>query len=394
MKLQNVNNGIATSADLISNVESYMSNLVADSSTWFWIACGVAFGLFLPKGKGAAFIACLGIALLPGSIAFLFVLIITAILILKFGIKRVPEGNAALVLRLGKYTRTLNPGIHLVIPGIEGIHNPVGLSTVGEGGKIVPLVDRKGLITTKEFQLDPAPHDMICSDNSIVKVDSIAYLRISSPHKAAFGVENLGDSFLKLVETVLRQEIGKLNADEVIKARDVIGSKLQQALTLASEPWGTLVVRVEIQDITFKRELQEALSRAREEELAGRARVVAAQRSRDAMIAKAEGEKKAVELAAEAELVQARARAEADFLAESRKREGEAQGLRAITEALKESPQALLTLESIKQQPEVAKGLAKSDSLIVVPTETAGLVGSAATLLKSFNAITESGKKE
>ena len=76
--------------------------------------------------------------------------------------------------------------------------------------------------------------------------------------------------------------------------------------------------------------------------------------------------KKAVELAAEAELVQARARAEADFLAESRKREGEAQGLRAITEALKESPQALLTLESIKQQPEVAKGLAKSDSLIVV----------------------------
>ena len=291
VKLQNVNNGIAAPADLISNFESYMSTTCGRQQYVVLDRLRSSVWIILAKGKRRCVYRLLRHCAASGLDRFS----VCTHHYRNFDFEvwhQTSSGNAALVLRLGKYTRTLNPGIHLVIPGIEGIHNPVGLSTVGEGGKIVPLTDRKGLITTKEFQLDPAPHDMICSDNSIVKVDSIAYLRISSPHKAAFGVENLGDSFLKLVETVLRQEIGKLNADEVIKARDVIGSKLQQALTLASEPWGTLVVRVEIQDITFKRELQEALSRAREEELAGRARVVAAQRSRDAMIAKAEGEKK------------------------------------------------------------------------------------------------------
>ncbi|MBT6175001.1 MAG: SPFH/Band 7/PHB domain protein [Flavobacteriales bacterium] len=331
-------------------------------------------------------------ALLPPTISFFLLLFIASILIIKFGVRSIPEGQSSLVLRLGKYSRTLTPGVHVTIPGIERIHVPLGLMTINDDGEQVPLSSNKGLITMKEFLLDPPPHDMICSDNSIVNVDSLAYLRISSPHRAAFGVENLGDAFIKLVETVLRQEVGKLNADEVIHSRDVIGSKLQQALTIAAEPWGTTVIRVEIQDITFKRELQEALSKAREEELAGRARVVAAERSRDAMIAKAEGEKKAVELAAEAELAMAQAKAQAEFLHESRRREGEAQGLKAITEALQQQPEALLKLEAIKQQPEIAKGLAASNGLLVVPSDVAGLIGATATMLKSFEAIKSSDK--
>ena len=112
------------------------------------------------------------------------------------------------------------------------------------------------------------------------------------------------------------------------------------------------------------------------------------------MIAKAEVEKKAVILAAEAELAQARARAEGEFLAESRRREGEAQGIQAISDALQRSPQALLALESIKQQPEIAKGLAGSNGLMIVPSETAGLLGAAASMVKGLEAMRARGNDE
>jgi hypothetical protein len=90
----------------------------------------------------------------------------------------------------------------------------------------------------------------------------------------------------------------------------------------------------------------------------------------------------------------AQAKAQAEFLHESRRREGEAQGLQAITEALKQSPEALLKLEAIKQQPEIAKGLANSNGLLVVPSDVAGLIGATATVLKSLEAIKSSGKTD
>jgi regulator of protease activity HflC (stomatin/prohibitin superfamily) len=376
----------------MNNVDSAFEILMeylqsVSSISWFWLAAGLCLLVFLPRGRLAALVLCALIAFLPPGVSFVLLLFVAAIAYIRFGVRRVPEGSACVVLRLGKYSRTMSPGLHLLIPGLERIHVPVGLATIAEDGSQVPLVDKYGFITVREFVLDPPPHDMILQDNSVVNVDSIAFLRIASPRMAVFGVENLGDSVLKLIETVLRQEIGKLNADEVIGSRDVIGSKLQQALSLACEPWGTIVVRIEIQAITFKSELQEALSKAREQELEGRAKVVAAERERDAQIARAEGDKRAAELTADAELALARARAEAEFLSESKRREGEAQGLRAISDALRESPQALLSLESIKQQPEIAKGLASSDGLLVVPAETAGLIGVAATMVKSLGVI-------
>jgi len=112
--------------------------------------------------------------------------------------------------------------------------------------------------------------------------------------------------------------------------------------------------------------------------------LVAAERTRDATVAQAEGQKRKAELEAEAALAKARADAEADYLKEPRKREGEAAGLRAISDALKDTPEAMVLLESIKRQPDVAKGLGASDGLLVVPNETAGLIGSFAAVLSSW----------
>jgi regulator of protease activity HflC (stomatin/prohibitin superfamily) len=371
----------------LEQVGAYLQGL--DATTWFWVGAAFILPSLLPSKtfRFPTFFLMLSIGLLPSQVSFLIVLLYSAFLVQRIGLVKVPEGTTANILRLGKFARTLNPGLHFIVPGLESVHLPVGLHTVHDNGKRSPLFHGQGFISTREFILDPDPHEMICSDNSVVTVDSIAYLSIVKPKRAVFGVESLGESVLKLVETVLRQEVGKLDADSVISARDVISAKLQDALTIACEPWGTAVLRVEIQDISFKKELQDALSKAREAELEGRAQIVAAERTRDATVAQAEGQKRKAELEAEAALAKARADAEADYLKESRKREGEAAGLRAISDALKETPEAMVLLEAIKRQPDVARGLGASDGLLVVPNEAAGLIGSVATLFSSWEKV-------
>lgn len=376
-----------TPQQALQMLASYFQEL--PTSSLFWIIAAFIAPSFLSDRtwRRPIFLMLAGIGLLPSDIASMLVLLVLAFVVQRNGLISVPEGSSANILRLGKFARTLSPGLHFLIPGLESIHAPSNLYTIGAGGQRRPIFEGRGFISTKEFILDPDPHEMICSDNSVVTVDSISYLRIVQPKKAVFGVDALGDAVLKLVETVLRQEVGKLDADSVIASRDLISARLQEALTIACEPWGTSVKRVEIQDISFKASLQEALSKAREAELEGRATVVAAQRTRDAVIAHAEGEKRKAELEAEAYLAKERARAEAEFLNESRKREGEAAGLRAIADALRDTPEAMVMLEAIKRQPDVARGLGESNGLIVVPTEAAGLIGSAATMLTAWERI-------
>ncbi len=383
---------LSLSQDLFTSITDHLTSV--EASTWFWTVAALLLLSSLPKGiRWPSFIVAMSIALLPTGVASLVVLLVIGIVGMRHGLQQVPEGTAANVVRLGKYARTLGPGLHFIIPGLESIHIPTGLTKFqhdpksNKDAKRKNLYDKSGFISTKEFMLDPPDHEMICSDNSVVNVDSIAYLRITSPKRAAFAVDDLGDSIKILIETVLRQEVGKLSADAVISARDLIGAKLQDALTIASEPWGTSVTRVEIQDIKFNEELQDLLTEAREAELQGRAIVVKAERSRDAVIAEAEGTKRRVELESEALLIEQRAIAEGEYLIESRKKEGEAAGLKAIVEALRDAPDTLVTLEAIKKQPEIAAGLAKSGGLLIVPNEAVGLIGSMASIAKAWDSI-------
>ncbi|MDA8988783.1 SPFH/Band 7/PHB domain protein [bacterium] len=320
---------------------------------------------------------------LPDGSWFLVVSAIFIAAILRFGLHRVPEGRVGLVLRLGKYSRTMRPGLNFILPGIESVHVPHGLMTY-YGTEESELYDERGYISLKEQLLDPQKLPMIGGDNSKVDVDTILYFTITDPRKAVFKVENLGIALVTLTETIMRQEVGRLDADELIKSRDVIGAKLQESLGVAAEPWGIRINRVEIESIDFDGSLQDALSRAREEELKGRAVVVEAQRERDAEVARAEGAKRARELEAEAMFTQEKLRAEAEFLRESRRREGEAAGLLAIAESLKSAPETMVALEALKAQTLVAEGLGKSDGLLLVPNETAGLIGAVGSALKAL----------
>ena len=217
----------------------------------------------------------------------------------------------------------------------------------------------------------------------------------------------MADSFISLIETTLRQEVGKFDGDSIITSREILGERLREALQEASTNWGISIFRVEIEDIAFDNEVSEKLSEARREELLRRAQVVSAQAQADrdileaearkkailldaegaqqAAITKAEGEKQAVILLAEAKFEEQRLQAEGDFLLRSREQEGIAKGYQAIVDALSKNAESIVALEALKTQASVAESLGKSNNTLIIPTEAAGLFGAVNAAIKGLD---------
>lgn len=339
-------------------------------------------------------------------LAFLFVLIIA------FGIQKVPDGNARVVERLGRRHRTIGPGISFIIPFLDNIKKRgVLLETYLENGsRKLSLLDKNGNISIAENRMDPRELKLLGKDNSEIFIDSVAYFKISDPMKAVYDISSLSDSFLSLVETTLRQEVGKLDGDTVVTSRDVLSDRLRAALQAAATNWGVTVFRIEIENIRFDDEVSKKLSDARKEELVRRAEVVTAQAIADqkviaaeaekkarilkaegekqAEIAKAEGEKEAMILKAQGQFEDQRLQAEAQFLLQSREQEGIAKGYAAIVEALSTNSDAVIALEQVKAQIKVAESLGNSGNALIIPAEAAGLFGAVSTAIKSFEKIT------
>lgn len=249
------------------------------------------------------------------------------------------------------------------------------------------LIDSRGNLSTREQIIDPPKFETLASDNAVVFPDLICFFRIVDPPKAVYGVANLGEALLKLLETTLRQEVGRLDSDKVVVSRDTIGARLQEALEVASESWGTRILRVEIQEIHFSEQVQENLTKAREAELIRRAQVVAATQERDTEILRAEGRKRAAVLVAEGDFEAARLQAEAEYLAASRRLEGEAKGTAALTEALRERPEAVVMLKSLEAQQRIAEALGNSSNTLILPTEMAGLIGASGAIKVAIDAL-------
>lgn len=307
---------------------------------------------------------------------FLLVALAFGVLVIWLSVVRVSEGTVKLVERFGKYHRTLHPGINFIVPGLDVVKRGFKLDTMVRGGTDrQSLVSSDGGIMTSEMMLDPGEFHTIAKDNSVVKPDLICYFRLMEPHKAVYRIGNLCDAMMQLLETTLRQEIGKLDSDTLIVSRDTIGAAIQRHLEMASEAWGTKVLRVEIQQVRFSDDVQEKLTKAREAELSKRARVVTAQQERDTEILLAEGKKRAAVLVAEGEFEAAKLRAEADYLLASRRLQGEAEGTRALSEAMRQNPEVMIAIKALEAQKSVAESLGKSSNSMIIPTEVAGLLG-------------------
>ena len=288
----------------------------------------------------------------------LAVLIILVVIFIS-GIKIIPQSKAYVVERLGAYHRTLQTGLHYVIPFIERVANNVNL---------------------KEIVKDFPPQPVITKDNVTMQIDTVVYFQITDPKLYTYGVENPVNAIENLTATTLRNIIGELELDETLTSRDVINTKMRSILDEATDPWGVKVNRVEVKNILPPRDIQESMEKQ-----------MRAERERREAILKAEGEKKAAILIAEGEKESTILRADAEKEAKIRAAEGEAEAIIKIQEATAQGlkllktadmDEAVLRLKGYEAMVDVANGNATK---IIVPSDLQGIVTAGTVLKETFD---------
>ena len=275
-------------------------------------------------------------------------IIVGVILVIALtGVKIIPQSKAYVVERLGAYDRTMQTGLHYVIPFIERVSNVVNL---------------------KEIVKDFAPQPVITEDNVTMQIDTVVYFHITDPKLYTYGIENPVSAIENLTATTLRNIIGDLELDETLTSRDVINTQMRSILDVATDPWGIRVSRVEVKNILPPRDIQEAMEKQ-----------MRAERERRESILKAEGEKKSAILIAEGEKESAILRADAKRESQIREAEGQAAAILKIQEATAQGlkllkdvgmDEALLKYKSYEAMVDVANGQATK---IIVPSELQNL---------------------
>ena len=282
------------------------------------------------------------------------VIFIIILLVIVGGIKIVSQSKAYVIERLGTYHRTMQTGLHYVIPIVERVANVVSL---------------------KENVKDFAPQPVITKDNVTMQIDTVVYYQITDPKLYTYGVENPISAIENLTATTLRNIIGDLELDETLTSRDVINTKMRSILDEATDAWGIKVHRVEVKNILPPRDIQEAMEKQ-----------MRAERERREAILKAEGEKKSQILIAEGEKESTVLRAEAQKEAKIKSAEGEAESIVKIQQATAEGlrlikdvgmDEAVLKLKSYEAMVDVANGNATK---IIVPSELQNLATLGTTL--------------
>lgn len=298
-----------------------------------------------------------------GIFIFLFILLLV-IIVLTYTIRIIPQSNAYVVERLGAYNRTLNRGLHFVVPIIDRVASKV---------------------TLKENVFDFAPQPVITKDNVTMMIDTVVYFFISDPKLYTYGVHNPVSAIENLSATTLRNIIGELELDETLTSREIINSKMRVILDEATDPWGIKVNRVEVKNIIPPRDIQDAMEKQ-----------MRAERERRSAILKAEGEKRSAILVAEGEKESVVLRAQAKKEALITEAEGEAQAIERVykaqaigVELLKKAApdQAYLTLRGYETFERVANG---QSTKIIIPSELQNMAG----LLASVKALVEPDKEE
>lgn len=270
------------------------------------------------------------------------ILVILVLLALWAGVRTVPQGYHYTVERFGRYTRTLTPGLNI----------------------IVPFIDRIGArMNMMEQVLDVPTQEVITKDNAIVSVDGVAFYQVLNAPQAAYQVAGLQNALLNLTMTNIRSVMGSMDLDELLSNRDTINDRLLHIVDDAAAPWGIKVTRVEIKDINPPANLVDSM-----------ARQMMAERTKRAQILEAEGLK-------QAQVLEAEGRREAAFRdAEARERlaEAEARATQVVSEAIARGDMQALNYFVAQKYTEAlqAIGSGSNSKVVLMPMEASSLIGS------------------
>lgn len=290
-----------------------------------------------------------------GLSAFALSFLGLAFIIVLMAVKRVPQGQNWTVERFGRYTHTLNPGLHFIIPFVDGV-----------GAKMVMM----------ESLLDVPSQEVITQDNAMVQVDAVVFFAVYDAARAAYEVNNLTGSILNLAMTNLRTVVGSMSLDEINNEREKINANLLKVVDEATAPWGVKINRIEIREVTPPRDLVESMARQMKAERDRRATILEADAARENSIRRAEGMKQAA-------ILEAEGKKEAAFReAEARERlaQAEAESTRMVSEAIASGNIHALNYFIAQKYVDAMKEFASSPNqkTLLLPMEATSVIGSIA----------------
>lgn len=282
------------------------------------------------------------------------VILILLLLLFISGVRVIRQAEAAVVERFGAYLRTMNVGIHIVIPFVDVIAKRVSL---------------------KENLIDFAPQPVITKDNVTMMIDSVIYFQITDPKLYAYGVANPIGAIENLTATTLRNLIGQLELDETLTSRDLINTKMREILDEATDPWGIKVNRVEVKNIQPPRDIQDAMEKQMRAEREKREAILRAEGEKQSAILVAEGEKEAAILRAEAKKQTEIKIAEGQAFAIRALQEAEAAGIEMIKDA--SADQSVIALKGFEALVKMAES---PSTKVIIPSDLQGVAGLATSL--------------
>lgn len=295
-------------------------------------------------------------------------LAILLVILIKTAVRFVPQNMAYIIERFGKYNKTMEAGLNVLVPFIDRVAYQRSL---------------------KEQAIDVPSQSAITKDNISLVVDGVLYMKVLDPYKASYGVDDYAYAVTQLAQTTMRSEIGKMDLDKSFEERESLNANIVAAINEAASPWGVQVMRYEIKDIEPPRSVLEAMERQMKAERDKRAMILESEGQRQSAINVAEGDKQAKVLSAEADKAEQILRAQGEAAAILAVAEAKAHALKIVGDIANTTEgQRAIQLELAGNAIEAKKAIAKESSVVLLSdnqTQAAHLVAEAMTIINTLN---------